>query len=93
MQTSTILSIFFAAFILDIFRSINSSKDNDKKNSSNNYNNYNFQNQKHFQNEKLNNPSMKIKDETGEDIKISYDGINNRKKKSIIYLTIQFCQS
>ena len=93
MQTSTILSIFFAAFILDIFRSINSSKDNDKKNSSINYNNYNFQNQKHFQNEKLNNPKIKIKDETGEDIKISYDGINNRKKKSIIYLTIQFCQS
>lgn len=93
MQTSTILSIFFAAFILDIFRSINSSKDNNKKNSSINYNKYNFQNQQHFQNEKLNNPSMKIKDETGEDIKISYDGINNSKKKSIIYLTIQFCQS
>ena len=108
MQTSTIISIFFAAFILDIFRSMNSSTENNEtqykksqyqnyKERKRNYNeNYkNFEN-KNFENKILKNEneeqSMKIKDEKGEDIKISYNK-QNKRKNNLIYITIQFCQS
>jgi len=96
MQTRTIISMFFAAFILDIFRSMYSSSYKENKTQTSKRNNsYQKQSQKYqkpnfnFDNE--NNPSMKIKDEKGDDIKISFDKPN--KKKNIIYLTIQFCQS
>ena len=97
MQTRTIISMFFAAFILDIIRSnYSSSQKENKMNISkrnNSYQKHSYQNYQkpnfNFENDK--NPSMKIKDEKGDDIKISFDKPN--KKKNIIYLTIQFCQS
>ena len=93
MQTNTILSIFFVAFILDIIRSINSSEQSNYKPNNSKYDQFKKKNEKTFQNEKINNPSMKMKDESGEDIKISYDNVRNQKKNNLIYLTIQFCQS
>ena len=97
MQTRTIISMFFAAFILDIIRSnYSSSQKENKMNISKRNNSYKKQSYENYQKPNFNfanenNPSMKIKDEKGDDIKISFDKPN--KKKNIIYLTIQFCQS
>lgn len=81
------------AFILDIIRSINSTEQTNYKPNNNKHDTFKEKNVKTFPNEKINNPSMKMKDESGEDIKISYDNVNNKKKNNLIYLTIQFCQS